>query len=81
MPGGRHGLQNRRPDTSCRGVGSIPTLSATFNPRCSISLLLLQRVRVPKRYNNRRDRISVLSANFSGRFKERSQRMVIAHGD
>ena len=28
MPGGRHGLQNRRPGTPCRGVGSIPTLSA-----------------------------------------------------
>ena len=30
MPGGRHGLQNRRPDTLCRGVGSIPTLSANL---------------------------------------------------
>ena len=28
MPGGRHGLQNRRLGTLCRGVGSIPTLSA-----------------------------------------------------
>ena len=28
MPGGRRGLQNRRPGTLCRGVGSIPTLSA-----------------------------------------------------
>jgi hypothetical protein len=30
VPGGRRGLQNRRPDTLCRGVGSIPTLSATL---------------------------------------------------
>jgi hypothetical protein len=30
VPGGRRGLQNRCPDTSCRGVGSIPTLSAKF---------------------------------------------------
>ena len=28
MPGGRRGLQSRCPDTLCRGVGSIPTLSA-----------------------------------------------------
>ena len=33
MPGGRHGLQNRRPDTLCRGVGSIPTLSANLRSR------------------------------------------------
>ena len=30
MPGGRRGLQNRWPDTLCRAVGSIPTLSANF---------------------------------------------------
>ena len=30
MPGGRHGLQNRRLGTLCRGVGSIPTLSANI---------------------------------------------------
>jgi hypothetical protein len=28
VPGGRHDLQNRRLGTLCRGVGSIPTLSA-----------------------------------------------------
>ena len=33
MPGGRHGLQNRRLGTLCRGVGSIPTLSAILRSR------------------------------------------------
>ena len=36
MPGGRHGLQNRRPGTPCRGVGSIPTLSAILVIRISL---------------------------------------------